>query len=310
MYANQTLEKFFYNVTDMEYFWVSGEEFFIRKMMDMGAIPAEGSLWCRKCSRCPFSWKQHGDRHFWVCRCGNKVSIYRGTIFEECNRKKELVQLLILFLHNSPNKLSINTTRLSHKRVSENYQKFAKIISNMIDVRPKELIGGKGSVVQIDESMISKRKHHRGHRMANQKWLFGGIDTTTNKVFFVDVEKRNKNTLFPIILDNIDLGTEIWSDGWAAYQDLPRFGYSHEWVNHKQMYVRPDGMNTNKIEAIWGALKRDIPRRRRSQELFKTALQCYVFKRECRLNGVDPLVAFFQESLSFLVNKSRVGTLK
>ncbi|CAG0905810.1 unnamed protein product, partial [Darwinula stevensoni] len=35
------------------------------------------------------------------------------------------------------------------------------------------------------------------------------------------VEKRDRETLFPIISRNVAPGTQIWTDGWAAYAALP-----------------------------------------------------------------------------------------
>lgn len=250
MYANQTIKKNFLNVIDVESYWGRGEDFFIGKMMEIGAIPGEGSLSCRKCSRpnrmVVLRKTKQGTKYFWYCSgCKKRFSIYCGTIFEKCNDKKKLLQLLVLFLHKSSNDLAVKTTRFSHSCVSDNYHKFSKIISEIMASRPPLLIGGEGHIVQIDESCISKRKYNRGHRMANQMWLFGGIDTTTKKCFFFDVARRNRATLLPLICDNIALGTEIWSDGWAAYRNLADYGYSQKWVNHKETYVNEDGSNTN-----------------------------------------------------------------
>ena len=40
-------------------------------------------------------------------------------------------------------------------------------------------IDGEGHEVQIDETVIAKRKYNRG-RIVPQQWLFGAIDTVTN----------------------------------------------------------------------------------------------------------------------------------
>ena len=61
-----------------------------------------------------------------------------------------------------------------------------------------EPIGGVGSIVEIDESKIGRRKYHRGHHVEGQ-WVFGGIDRQTGKVFLVPVEKRDQETLIFLI---------------------------------------------------------------------------------------------------------------
>ena len=59
-------------------------------------------------------------------------------------------------------------------------------------------IGGPGKRVQIDESKFGKRKYHRGHHIEGQ-WVFGGIEEESRRNFLVCVERRNADTLIPII---------------------------------------------------------------------------------------------------------------
>ncbi|XP_065665553.1 uncharacterized protein LOC136086979 [Hydra vulgaris] len=63
-------------------------------------------------------------------------------------------------------------------------------------------LGGPGSLVEIDESLFSRRKYNRVHHDAA--------------------------TLLPIIRQWIRPGTEIWSDMWAAYRGLAAQGFQHE----------------------------------------------------------------------------------
>ena len=70
------------------------------------------------------------------------------------------------------------------------------------------------------------------------------------------VEKRDKETLQSLIKRHIRPGSVIVSDGWAAYAGLNQIGYEHNIVNHSKEFVNNEGNHTNKIESIWGALKR------------------------------------------------------
>ena len=56
-----------------------------------------------------------------------------------------------------------------------------------------EKIGGGGKRVQIDESKVGKRKHHRGHYTEGQ-WVFGGIEQDSRKCFIESVEGKNSYT--------------------------------------------------------------------------------------------------------------------
>ena len=58
------------------------------------------------------------------------------------------------------------------------------------------------------------------------------------------------------VIDNVEPGSLIYSDGHSAYLSLPRYRFSHEWVNHSAgEYVR-DQVTTNGIESFWALLKR------------------------------------------------------
>ena len=101
---------------------------------------------------------------------------------------------------------------------------------------------------------LERGKNNRG-RKVNGKWVHGGICNETNDVFLIPVNKRDKETLIPIILDNVEPGTRITTDCWGAYTGLEECGFIHETVNHSKHFVDPEtGSNTQKIEKIYGDL--------------------------------------------------------
>jgi len=42
-------------------------------------------------------------------------------------------------------------------------------------LRNSEKIGGPGTIVEIDETCVSKRKYERGRLIRPNQWMFGGI---------------------------------------------------------------------------------------------------------------------------------------
>ena len=59
----------------------------------------------------------------------------------------------------------------------ENLEKY--ICVKAVD-RDNSVIGGPGSIVEIDESLFTKIKHNRGRQMKIKRlWVFGGIERGT-----------------------------------------------------------------------------------------------------------------------------------
>jgi len=56
-------------------------------------------------------------------------------------------------------------------------------------------------------------------------------------------------------------GTTVWSDEWAAYNELNALGYVNQTANHSQHYVDlATSDHTNNIEACWAACKASFKR--------------------------------------------------
>ena len=100
--------------------------------------------------------------------------------------------------------------------------------------------------------------------------------------------KRTKETLWPIIEENIAKGSIIHSDGWKAYRKLPEVGYAHRWVNHTEHYVDPSDrtLHTNKIEGFWGCWKRWLPSS--GPYNLEEYLYAYLWFHQKKINGEDP----------------------
>ena len=68
----------------------------------------------------------------------------------------------------------------------------------------------------------------------------------------VSVHDRTKETLLLQIKEWIKPGTHVISDGWAAYQNLEKEGYTQDVVNHSENFVDPkSGAHTQNRERQW-----------------------------------------------------------
>ena len=100
-------------------------------------------------------------------------------------------------------------------------------------------------IVEIDESVVSKRKYNRG-RLVRERWVFGGIERGTHKCFMVEVPDRSLQTLEPLIQQFILPGSYIMSDGWASYAQIDQIQggiYTHDVIVHERNFVDPNDTN-------------------------------------------------------------------
>lgn len=205
-------------------------------------------------------------RFVWCCPDHKKknISCRTGTFLER--QKLSNVQFILIcnaWADMETIQKAQQKTGLGEKTVLQWYQHFRDVCSQKL-VSVTEKIGGPGLTVEIDESVIAKRKHNRG-RTVKERWVFGGICVETDEMFMLQVERRDAQTLLPILEANVAPGSIIHSDGWAAYQGIaampvnPRF--THLAVNHKENFVDPNtGACTNHVERMWGGVKSKFKR--------------------------------------------------
>lgn len=161
------------------------------------------------------------------------------------------------------------------------------------------VIGGPGKVIEIDETVVTKRKYHRGQLRAEEQWFFGGVERgSADKCFLVPVERRNAQTLLPIIARHVLQGSTIVSDGWAAYGGIDNIrmiisqeqAYSHLVVNHSENFVNPENAeaHTQTIESTWSHFKsRHKEERGTARTLFASYLSQFMWRR--KFSGDDAL---------------------
>ena len=169
---------------------------------------------------------------------------------------------------------------------------FCREVCKIIIVEEGVPIGGPGRRVQIDESKIGERKYHRGHYVEGQ-WVFGGIDEESRECFIFPVDKRDENTLMPMIKKWILPGTTIVSDCWKAYTNLSINGYVHKSLNHSEEFVNEDGDHTNKIEGHWRQMKASLPTRGRRKFHYSYYLAEFLWRYK-HFND-DPFMAFLND---------------
>ena len=132
-----------------------------------------------------------------VWQCGKRACRYRrtsvrvGSVFE--GMKKCLWQYMVAIYEwsrgvdavsaSSDSKVGKKTVLLISSFLRRSAGNWARATCN-------EKIGGRGRTVEIDETLIARRKYNRG-RLVEQQWLFGGIERETGRFFLELVPDRS-----------------------------------------------------------------------------------------------------------------------
>jgi len=253
---------------------------------------------------------QHNERYGkWRCTrkrgCGKEMGYLVGTWFEGTRLTvKEIFQLSYYFARqtHSQDEIQFDMQRADGSTISERtiveWKHFYREVCMQAIVSEPILIGGPGKVVEIDETVITKRKYHRGQLRAEEQWFFGGVERgDSTKVFLVPVEKRDAATLLPILAKHVLEGSTVISDGWAAYGGIERIqmeqseeqAYSHFVVNHSEHFVDPEThAHTQTIEGTWSHFKaRHKEERGTARSVFSSYLYQFMWRKKHK--GPDAL---------------------
>ena len=229
-----------------------------------------------------------GDGFVWRCskkNCNGQASIRQNSWFSGSKLSIEkVIALTYAWAHSYTTTQAMHETSLDDETTSSEtvidwYNYCREVCADRIMKHHAGPIGGPGSTVEIDESKFGKRKYHRG-RFIEGQWVFGGICRETKACFLVPVERRDRDTLLPIIRAQILPGTRVLSDLWKSYDCLQNEGYQHLTVNHSLNFVDPDtGAHTQGIENTWWGVKRSMPRTGTSKDLFDSYLQEWLWRQ-------------------------------
>ena len=139
-------------------------------------------------------------------------------------------------------------------------------------------VGGPGKEIEIDLSQFGQSKHEKGQEV-EEKWVFGIYERETKKLLLFSVEKRNAQTLTPIIRRHVLPGTIIYSDDWHAYSEIGDLGYDHETVYRSKDVVNNICFHIDNIEGCWRDVRAWVIRSGNKAHMYSKYLARYLFCR-------------------------------
>lgn len=148
----------------------------------------------------------------------------------------------------------------------------------------KNKLGGPGTVIEIDETMLNfKVKSHRGRAPINKTDALCIVECKNDieRVFACTIPNKLESTLVPLICTNVASNSTIWTDEHKSYCNLKNYNFTHGTVCHKYEFVnKVTGVSTQRVESFNNELKLEIKRRKgiltQCRESFLTEF-CYYY---------------------------------
>jgi len=205
----------------------------------------------------------------WKCAaCRKQFTAKTGSIFEDSPIALDKWLIAIWMLANSKNGVSSYELARSIGVTQKSGWFMLQRIRYALANGSLEMLGGsEGGPVEVDETFIGgkPKNMHMAQRLkmkqgmnANPKMaVMGMLDRESRQVRAKVIPNAKREVLQRHILNEIEKGSIVYTDGWTGYDNLAAQDYIHETVTHINEYVRGQ-VHTQGIENFWSLLKRGL----------------------------------------------------
>ena len=183
---------------------------------------------CPKCTSIK-AWKTAaGLMH--CSSCGHQTSITAGTVFQGTRKPLRLWFNVIWWVMSQ--KTGVSALNLKNAMSFKSYETTWTWLQKLrrIMIRPgRELLSGS---VEVDETYIGGPETGVVGRAAESKVLVVvAVEVRKGKlgrVRFRCIKNASSEELIPFVMDNVDINSNVITDGWKGYSSLQNKGYKHE----------------------------------------------------------------------------------
>ena len=139
--------------------------------------------------------------------------------------------------------------------------------------------------IELDESYFGGRRKGKRGRGAAGKVVVFGILKRGGRVYTALPPDLKRSTLLPIIRQQVQPDSVVYTDGFSAYDTLDVAGFEHHRIDHSERLVSESGAHINGIENFWSQAKRHL---RRYNGVPKVHFELFLKECEWRFNYGSP----------------------
>lgn len=232
--------------------------------------------------------KVYGCEH-----CGFQFSPAAGTIFHKSPTPLTIWFYVIYLMAQTRGGISAKQIQRESGVTYKTAWRMCKQVRSMLGEDFDKFDGE----VEVDESYFGGKSSDgiRGRGATGKTAVFGMVERG-GKVETHVVPNVKRNTIMPIVAENIEKGTQVFSDEFMIYDALPAMGYEHATVPHAEKVYVLGNAHTNTIEGFWSQVKGGV--RGVYHSVSSKYLQHYLNEYAFRYNHRDDVTPMFLTFLS------------
>lgn len=214
--------------------------------------------------RCPACGSKEGwrtKRDLWVCRaCERQTSVTAGTLF--AGTRTPLLNWFAAIWQLVSQKQGMSALGFKRAMGLGSYETAWAHLHKLrrAMVRPgRELLDG---LVEVDEAYVGGRDIGTDGRQTAEKSIVicavevrPGVRESAGRIRLNRLDRATKPALEGFVCEAVAPGSQVRTDGWNLYADLPRFGYRHDPVNVSRS-GQPASASMPHVHRVFALLKR------------------------------------------------------
>lgn len=262
---------------------------------------------CPKCGKNSLFHHDRGKKSYSCDHCGYQISPTANTVFHKSPTPLTTWFYVIYLMSQTRGGISAKQIQ---RETGVTYKTAWRMCKEVRDILSEDFDPFTGEV-EVDESYFggdeknkhaSKRTKGTQGRSTKTKTAVFGMVQRGGKLEARTVENVQSKTILPIVADNIEKGTQVYTDEFNAYQKLPAMGYKHDTVPHAEKVYVVGNAHTNTIEGFWSQAKNGI--RGVYHAVSAKYLQHYLDEYAFRYNHRDDVTPMFLTFLSRTISVS------